>query len=106
VSAEEVEYGLVMPFVTCASKGGPHDDGSYVAGWEMGALDAYLSYHQPSLHVVAIHAENVPQADLIAMKHGYRMELAEDEQVEGWEVATLTKYKDAMTPAIYAGGKP
>lgn len=36
------EYGLVMPFVTVSSVGGPHDDGAYVAGYEMGALAVRL----------------------------------------------------------------
>ena len=71
----EVGYGLVMPFVTVASKGGPHDDESYVAGYAMGLLDGKLK-------IAAAHGfDRIPQmvrdtctaqADLIAMRHGYR----------------------------------
>lgn len=67
---------LVMPFVTVTSKGGPHDDASYGAGWEMGALDlrlqvaAALSLPLPQATVQRI---NLPQLDLIAMKNGTRM---------------------------------
>lgn len=42
IVAEPAEYDLVMPFVTVTSAGGPHDDDAYVAGFEMGALDACL----------------------------------------------------------------
>jgi hypothetical protein len=71
MSDEEIKYDLEMPFVTVTSKGGPHEDGAYVAGWEMGALDALLEHARPPLVESTIHASNVPQADLVAMKHGY-----------------------------------
>lgn len=69
-------FSLVMPFVTVASKGGPHDDVSYVAGYEMGLLAAKLAevaelrryeYRAP----LPIRRENLPQADLIGMRHNY-----------------------------------
>ena len=67
---EPAEYGLLMPFVVVASKGGPFDDASYCAGYEMGQLDAALSAG-PRLHQVTIRTVNVPQADLVAMRRGY-----------------------------------
>lgn len=88
---DENEYGLVMPFVTTASNGGPHDDESYTAGWEMGALDAYLFRVKPDSHVATIHAANVQQADLIAMRHGYGMNTINSEaDVDGWETVIFT----------------
>jgi hypothetical protein len=75
---DESTYGLVMPFVTCKSRGGPHDDASYVAGYEMGVLnrDLALTRFLGTLPgVKQIHAENVPQADLIAMRNSYSMEV-------------------------------
>lgn len=77
---DEPDYDLVMPFVTVASKGGPHEDGAYAAGWEMGALDGLLEHSRPPLVESTIHTSNVPQADLVAMKHGYD--------------ATFTEYDD------------
>lgn len=62
---EPDEYGLVMPFVSTASQGGPHDDDSYVAGYEMGQLDAFLGEGSPAVHEQQIHAENGEQGDLI-----------------------------------------
>lgn len=74
---DETEYGLVMPFVTVASKGGPHDDESYAAGWEMGALDVALANDTVGYHEQVIHTANAAQADLVAMKHGYTAEIVE-----------------------------
>jgi hypothetical protein len=71
--SEEAGFEMVMPFVTVTSKGGPHDDDAYTAGWEMGALDALLEYDKPLFHEQYIQAVNREQADLIAMKHGYRV---------------------------------
>lgn len=62
---------LVMPFVTVASTGGPHDDAGYAAGWEMGALDAELRHSRPADLRRTVHSANIPQADLVAMNHGY-----------------------------------
>lgn len=73
-------YELVMPFVTTTENGGPHDSASYVAGWEMGTLDRDLSIaaHLGALPgLKQIHTVNRPQADLIAMKHGYEMTVEE-----------------------------
>lgn len=69
--ADEQKHELVMPFVTVASVGGPHDDAAYAAGWEMGALDSLLGDRHPPFVRQTIHTVNAPQADLLAMKHGY-----------------------------------
>jgi hypothetical protein len=79
---DEFGYDLVMPFLPVRSKGGPHDDDAYVAGYEMGLLDAQLSrstFDQGR----AIHGENREQADLIAMRHGYLGEFTNDNG-DGW----------------------
>jgi hypothetical protein len=66
------EYGLVMPFLPVASRGGPYDDGAYCAGYEMGRLDEALKGALGVRRVEAtIRMANVQQADLIAMQHGY-----------------------------------
>lgn len=68
------EYELLMPFVTVASKGGPHDDDSYTAGWEMAQLDNRLAYAQFGgfdVDPCPLRRANLPQIDLIAMKHGF-----------------------------------
>src|ERR1035438_7379635 len=74
------EQELVMPFVTVTSKGGPHDDNSFVAGYRCGQIDAIL----PTLAQVGAEFQVmvtpavVPQLDLIAMRHGYQAIPGED----------------------------
>ena len=90
----EGNFELFMPFVTVQSNGGPHEDGSYVAGWECGALDERLSAAKlvRALELEAtVHTDNLPQMDLLAMKHGYRMAKTDPtlDVVEGWTFVTF-----------------
>lgn len=68
--SDDAEYSMLMPFIAVTSKGGPFDDASYCAGYEMGQLDAALQAG-PRLHQVTIRTANVEQADLMAMRYGY-----------------------------------
>lgn len=87
---KEQGYGLVMPFVTVASKGGPYDDLAYCAGWAMGALDAKLGAVMRLMsHEETVRTDDVPQADLVAMKNGYRLESTPSE-VDGWTFCEFT----------------
>lgn len=83
-------HRLVMPFVTVTSKGGPHDDGSYVAGFEMGSLDIELRIGRGWVAVLerTIQTVNRPQADLIAMHRGWTATFT-DTEVDGWTHATF-----------------
>lgn len=86
--AADEEFEMLMPFVVVSSVGGPFDDGAYTAGWEMGALDARLAaakHHALGCPTVVLRRENVPQAELVAMKHG--MVLAEIESVPSDEIS-------------------
>lgn len=86
-------YELVMPFVSVKSNGGPFDDDAYVAGWRMGALDARLGgvgVLRSLWREDVIRTEDVPQADLIAMKHQYRMEATPSADDEEWTVVRFT----------------
>lgn len=74
MSDDEPEHGLVMPFLPVASKGGPFDDAAYAAGYEMGLLDALLGHAYTFGHPSrVIRTENRAQADLLAMRHGWRI---------------------------------
>lgn len=86
--SEEEGYSFLMPFVTVVTNGGPHDDVSYAAGWEMGALDEFLRSTDKPVRQY-IHTENVKQADLIAMKHGVASEIGEDK--DGWSYLTIDR---------------
>lgn len=64
---------LEMPFVVCASSGGPADDGSFIGGWECGSLDQELLWCrrleiEPEPRYV--YTWLLDQVDLIAMRHG------------------------------------
>lgn len=92
---EGVEYGLVMPFVVCTSKGGPYQDGAYVAGWEAGSLDTTLKLTAsgfPAERMVfpqPFHADNRDQIDLIAMQYGMVAEFTD--LGDGWVSLTLRR---------------
>jgi hypothetical protein len=59
----------------------------------MGALDQKLSGEgilRSLWHEETIRAEDVPQADLIAMKHQYRMEATPSADDEAWTFVRFT----------------
>jgi hypothetical protein len=84
------EYGLVMPFVAVTSKGGPWDDDAYCAGYEMGALDVRLEQQADRVEAT-VQAGNREQADLLAMRHGYRAEY-EHTDVGDWVYMRFTRH--------------
>lgn len=73
--SDNTEQDQSLPFVTIKSKGGPHDDESYEAGYQMGQLDAILGIPHIQVYGMAMLTANVKQADLIAMHHGFQMEV-------------------------------
>lgn len=100
--SDEQEYGMVLPFVACRSKGGTYDDEAFVAGYEMGLLDATLGQsailHSPLVGwTLPLHAPNRAQADLIAMKNGFTMKVEATEYDE-WIYATFERPLREDTP--------
>ena len=84
------EYELAMPFVICKSNGGTYEDQPFVAGWRLGALDARMgvattidSLPQPTF----VQAADIPQVELLAMKHGYLM--TTDDSDDEWTHITF-----------------
>lgn len=86
----ESEYGLVMPFVNVASKGGPYADDAYCAGWHMGSLDARLEPRWLAKVSETIRSADASQADLLAMKHGYSVRLTPSDYDE-WTFAEFVR---------------
>lgn len=86
----EAEFGLVMPFVVCASQGGPYDDAAFVAGYELGHLAARLESGRHHFLRVTLHTASMPQVDLLAMKCGYTMRYQVMPQDE-WSDVEFTK---------------
>lgn len=87
--AHEV-YGLVMPFVVVKSKGGPLDDDAYVSGFECGRLDVRLAECEGPRVMTTVHTVSIPQLDLIAMSHGWRMTAEPTEHYE-WTFVEFEK---------------
>ena len=80
------EHELAMPFTNVKSKGGIFDDASFVAGYEMGLLDATLKIAQQFQYVRVdrtIRADNVYQAELLGMHYGYYI-TASDNPDDEW----------------------
>lgn len=90
---EYVDREMVMPFVTVASKGGPHDDDAYVAGYEMGLLEASLGVSRWLL-VRTLRTDNLPQAELLAMRHGFQMEAETYSPAPEWTTVHLTPIEE------------
>jgi hypothetical protein len=70
-SGSEDNYGLVMPFVAVASRGGPYEDAAFVAGYRAGLIDAELK--AGGTHSRYVETDLVAQLDLVAMCNGYVM---------------------------------
>lgn len=89
---EDREHGLVMPFVVCASKGGPYDDLAFGAGYHAGQISSHLEDVAPAEYEVTVRTAMVEQVDLIAMRFGYQMEVVEPESgADYWSFVRLTK---------------
>lgn len=87
-------WDLRMPFVVCASKGGPYDDQSFVAGYQAGMIDAQLQVARGvgarTVHFPIVHTELVPQLVLIGMGHGYpAMDVDSSQQWPQWCAVTF-----------------
>lgn len=89
------EFEIKIPFVVTTSVGGPYDDDAYAAGWEaaqvekwLGAVDA-LACAGSLRPALPFHTENVPQIDLVAMGHGWKMTV--EDSIDGWAYCTFEK---------------
>lgn len=93
-------FGMVMPFLPVASKGGPYDDDSYAAGWECGQIASILEYSDEVAGTLPLDARlklpvrtaNVDQLDLVAMSHGFVIDQREPwEDGSEWTFVRFTK---------------
>lgn len=79
---EGAEFKLLMPFVVCESNGGEYEDRSWCAGFECGVLAAGLAAGEP--HGGTVRTANVPQLDLLAMRHGFTVQAEVYEDDPAW----------------------
>ncbi|WP_446458615.1 hypothetical protein [Streptomyces rochei] len=81
-------YEPVMLIVLGKSNGGPYDDAAVVAGMTCGALETELKITaalNTLPHERYIDSPLIKQADLIAMRHGYKLVLGEVDEASGWQ---------------------
>lgn len=87
------EYSLVMPFILCASNGGPYDDEAFVMGYECGQLDALLRVYE-KLDAAPdgrfVHTNVLMQLDLICMQHGFRLTEGQVDESGEWTWVSFT----------------
>lgn len=88
---DQEDFGLIMPFVVCKSQGGPYDDQCFVAGYELGFIDALLT-SKISLLERYLRTDSLPLVDLLAMRHGYSIASKPwDEHPDEWSLVRLTR---------------
>lgn len=88
----EPEYNLLMPFVVCQSEGGPYDDEAFVAGYTCAVLEQKLqtlAVHRATPPSQLVRAPHLPQFDLIAMLHGYKIHVGDIDEASGWTNVTF-----------------
>lgn len=83
---EDAELVLSMPFVICKSAGGPFDDDAFVAGFTCGLIDSKLgvaaAIGASQAETTTVMRAMVPQLDLIAMRHGFKVIEVDDPEGE------------------------
>lgn len=69
----EPTYELAVPFKLCASQGGPYPDDAFVAGVEVGSVDARMKAVVDAGGtgiIVTVRTDHVEQLELHAMHRG------------------------------------
>lgn len=87
---EEGTYDLVMPFVVCASRGGPFGDEAFVAGCQFGELADRARGMRMGMTIRAmVDARLEPQVDLLAMRHRLTVTVERFDDHPTWVEVTL-----------------
>lgn len=87
---DEEGYELVVPFVVCATNGGPYDDEAFVAGARWAQVDSALA-SGVEFHDAYVESGIVPQLELSAMQYGYAIETEVWEDDAFWTRVVLRK---------------
>lgn len=90
---EEGGYALAVPFVVCASKGGPFDDEAFVAGYQCGDIDRALTAIAAAggnRAEFTVRSVLVHQLELLAMYRGFpSTTVREFEEAPEWTLMTF-----------------
>ncbi len=80
----------MYPFIATTSEGGPFDTSAYLAGYDLGMIEAFLAVSGPGHLIYSIDERNADQVDLMAMRQGYVVEKSDpDPDRPGFLVLTL-----------------
>jgi hypothetical protein len=95
----EDAHELLYPFTVCTSAGGPYDDDTFTAGYQVGALDQALRVaHACSVDTISrvIFATLADQAELVGMARGFAI-MTRDADPDGptWVCVTFTRTTEA-----------
>jgi hypothetical protein len=86
-------YALAVPFVVCASQGGPFDDDAFVAGFQAGEIDKTLTVAAAAganRATFTVRTTLVRQAELLAMNRGFpAMTTVECDETPEWTLMTF-----------------
>lgn len=74
--------GVALPFVVCASHGGPYEDETFAAGFCSGMLWEQLAWGLPAPEWLTVRTALLPLLDLMAMHHGFAVRVGPTEH--GW----------------------
>lgn len=90
---------LEMPFLPVQSKGGPHDDAAFAAGWMCGQF--YYGMRNGGVSVIDqwVTPDLLQQLDLIAMKYGWRLVVGQASEDEEW-VQVVAYAPEAVTAGV------
>jgi hypothetical protein len=91
-------FGLVMPFTMVMSKGGPYEDKSFTAGYQMGEIAGKLEMRSIAASTYLIYVDLIDQLDLIAMRFNYKTEVLY--QDEYWVQVGVMRI-DGETPPTF-----
>lgn len=84
-----------IPLVSVTSRGGPFDDESYKAGFELGQFSAMLSALPDTVthyaYPIMVRVSNLHQMDLVAMNYNFCLHVTQIEEACALVVVTRSR---------------
>jgi hypothetical protein len=95
-SGGHVELTLTVPFVVCASHGGPFDDAPFVAGFQAGMIHQALQTAGPEVDRTrwVVRTGLLRQVELIAMSAGFPTMTIDASDYPEWTLVTFARSRE------------
>lgn len=85
-------FSILMPFVVCASNGGPLEDQAFICGVQFGQIWQLFHTHPPLVLSLYVNSLIVPQLDLLAMHCGYVFKAQPwEDRPDEWTLVSFTR---------------